>query len=106
MMSTSYSAALVYGLTYNQAVNLTSDEFIDALIDEGDLEIFAPYYDALREDSIVGVAVVETPSYNFKLADPNSFTKSQMDEMEYQATRLTDFFGEDNVKFYLTTVGS
>jgi hypothetical protein len=105
-MSTIYSAALVYGLTYNQAVNLTSDEFIDALINEGDLEIFAPYYDALCEDSIVGTTMVETPSYGFKLADPDSFSESQMNEMEYNGKRLVSLFGEDNLKLYLTTVGS
>jgi hypothetical protein len=105
-MSTSYSAALVYGLTYNQAVNLTSDEFIDAVIDEGDLEIFAPYYDAPREDSIVGVAIVQTNSYSFKEALPSMSEESQLYGLDKQGKRLEKLFGAENLRAYLTTVGS
>ena len=108
-MSTSYSAALVYGLTFKDAVRLEDElglESVKEMIYNGELDVFPPYYDAPYEESIVGVAMVETPSYSFKLADPDSFTEHRMNEMEHNGKRLGRLFGEDNLKLYLTTVGS
>jgi hypothetical protein len=108
-MSTSYSAALVYGLTFKDAVRLEDElglESIKEMIYEGELEVFPPYYDAPYEDSIVGVAIVQTNSYSFKEALPSMSEESQLYGLDKQGKRLEKLFGVDNLKAYLTTVGS
>jgi hypothetical protein len=108
-MSTSYSAALVYGLTFKDAVRLEDElglESIKEMIYEGELDVFPPYYDAPYEDSIVGVAIVQTGSYNFTLADPSALKESNLEHMDAEGRRLEKLFGAENLKAYLTTVGS
>jgi hypothetical protein len=108
-MSTSYSAALVYGLPFKDAVRLEDElglEPIRDMIYDGELEVFPPYYDAPYENSIIGVAIVQTNSYSFTLADPSAIGESNLEHMDKEGKRLEKLFGADNLKVYLTTVGS
>lgn len=56
-MSTEYYARIVVGVPLNE---FTTDE-----VDEYDLDIFQPYYDALMKDSLAGIRVFGSGSYSY-----------------------------------------
>ena len=108
-MSASYSAALVYGLPFKEAIRLEDElglESVKEMIYNGELDVFPPYYDAPYEDSIVGIVVAQTSSYSFMLVDKEMFTEAEEDQLAREATFLEDLFGQSNLYNYLTTVGS
>lgn len=102
-MSTSYSAAFVYGLPYELAESLIDN--IDDLIDEGEIEIFAPYYDASRRESLVGVEIHNSGDYRYRVFKPQDMSDEENKYLNEKCSALAKLFGEDNVEFYLTTVG-
>ena len=55
-MSIDISAMLLYGLPYSDLPEEILEE-VDEMLDEGELEYASPYYDAPRDDWIVGVEI-------------------------------------------------
>lgn len=53
-MGMDVSAKLMYGVSYDDLIDL---EDLDDLLDDGDLDYAAPYYDAPRDEWFVGVEV-------------------------------------------------
>jgi hypothetical protein len=101
-MSTSYHAALVYGLTYELANALINN--LDDLIDEGEIDTFSPYYDDSREESLVGVEIQRSPAYGYREVDVQN-DESAQDRINTEGRALEEIFGEENLKIYITTVG-
>lgn len=45
-------------------------------------------------------------SYSFTLAEPSAIKESNLEHMDEEGKRLEKLFGTENLKVYLTTVGS
>lgn len=73
-MSVEYAAHLIVGLPYSEVVNV---EGIDNMIDDGDIGYSSPYYDAPREDWIVGVRVMSSGDYTCKVVPPSFMRDSE-----------------------------
>lgn len=101
-MSTSYSAALVYGLPYKLADELIDN--LDDLIDSGKIEILPPYYGASRRESLVGVGIQNSGDYGYRVFKPEDLPGEQKAELTKQITAVAELFGQGNVEYYLTTV--
>jgi hypothetical protein len=56
-MGIDISAKLIYGLPYSELPKEILDE-VDEMLDNGDLDYASPYYDAPRDEWIVGVEIV------------------------------------------------
>ena len=61
-MSIVYSAKIVVGLPFNEVF----DSYSDYEEYESELEIISPFYDAGLDDSLVGIVLVGTESYDYK----------------------------------------
>lgn len=101
-MSTSYHAAIVYGLPYELANSLIDN--LDDLIDEGEIDTFSPYYDAYRRESLVGVEIQRSPDYGYREVDVQNDESAQK-RIDTEGKALEEIFGEENLKVYITTVG-
>lgn len=55
-MGIDISAKLIYGLPYSELPDEILDE-VDEMLDTGDLNYASPYYDAPRDEWIVGVEI-------------------------------------------------
>ena len=55
-MGIDISAKLIYGLPYEDIPGEILDE-VDEMLDPGDLDYASPYYDATRDEWIVGVEI-------------------------------------------------
>lgn len=67
-MSSQYKAIILVGLPFKEVFD-TVDEFEDfdyGVNSSTAFEIITPFYDAGLEDSLVGIPLVETNSFNYK----------------------------------------
>lgn len=66
-MSISYSAKIVVGLPFKEVFD-TEDEFEEFYYKHSGVhtEVIQPFHDAGLEDSLVGIPLVETTSFNYK----------------------------------------
>lgn len=55
-MGIDIDAKLIYGIPYSELPDEILDE-VDEMLDNGDLDYASPYYDAARDECIVGVEV-------------------------------------------------
>lgn len=101
-MSTSYHAAIVYGLPYELANSLIDN--LNDLIDEGEIDTFSPYYDAARTDCLIGVEIQRSPDYGYREVDVQN-DESAQERIDTEGKALEEIFGEENLKVYITTVG-
>lgn len=53
-MSIDYDCGIMVGLEYSTACEIWSSDDIDGLLDDCVLECASPYYDAAKEDCIIG----------------------------------------------------
>jgi len=61
-MGVDFSAKVILGLPYSEVKHI---EDIDQMLDYGEIDAAAPYYDAPREDWIVGVELGDSGNYSF-----------------------------------------
>lgn len=91
-MSVTYAACMIVGAPYNEL------NFDMGKIEELGLEVFRPYYDALDEHSLVGLAVQCSPDYGY-VAAPEKYRFDESISFAFaKFFALTDNVG----KFYLT----
>lgn len=72
-MGVEYRAVIVVGLTYEKLTEELSEADkakINERIDGGDLDVWSPFYDAERDDSVVGFVVKQTDDYSWSIFDP------------------------------------
>lgn len=79
-MSISYSAKIVVGLPFNEVFNTVGEfekvAYGNDLLQSTELEIISPFYDAGLDDSLVGIVLVGTGSYNYKEIATNFETQA------------------------------
>lgn len=90
-MGIDISAKLIYGLSYSELPKEILDE-VDEMLDNGDLDYASPYYDAPRDEWIVGVEV-DCWGVNHR-----EFEKSR-DASEWG---IPEIISELDLKFYVT----
>lgn len=66
-MGIEYKAVIVAGLHYSC---FPDKEQLEDLINDGDLDRFAPYYDAPNEDCLFGILVYSSRGSHVPLPDP------------------------------------
>ena len=74
-MGIDMSAKLIYGLPYSDLPEEILEE-VDEMLDNGELEYASPYYDAPRDEWIVGVSINANGESPFDLG----YEISQIDE--------------------------
>ena len=90
-MGIDISAKLIYGTPYSDLPEEIREE-VDEMLDDGSLEYASPYYDAPRDDWIVGVEC--------ELWGDNSSDAAR--EMHIARMKLYDLFKDCDVGFYVT----
>lgn len=71
-MGIAYKAKLLVGLTYEELKHFMDDGYPD----DFDLEYASPYYDAPRDEWVVGVKVGSTSDYDFSYVDEDKITEA------------------------------
>lgn len=87
-MGIRYSAAIVVGLPYEE---LCSDDFLekhdyDDWASEHDIEDVSPYYDADREDWVVGFICKRSPDFAWSTFE---WDQAMVDELKQRFNELT-----------------
>ena len=80
-MGIEYRAVIVVGLTYEKLTEELSEADkakIDERIDGGDLDVWSPFYDAGKDDSVIGFVVKQTDDYSWSIFDPVDVSKRLM----------------------------
>ena len=91
-MSVNYAACMIVGAPYNELGLSIND------IEELGLEVFRPYYDALDEHSLAGLAIQCSPDYMY-VAAPEKYKFDEAISVAFaKFLALTGNVG----KFYLT----
>ena len=74
-MGIDISAKLIYGLPYSDIPEEITEE-VDEMLDDGGLDYASPYYDAPRDEWIVGVEIVAWKKGHYDLG----YEISQIDD--------------------------
>ena len=79
-MSVNISAALIYGLPYSDLPEDILEE-VNEMLDNGELEYASPYYDAPRDEWIVGVEITAWKKGHYDLGDEISQIDDEIPEV-------------------------
>lgn len=79
-MGIEYRAVIVVGLPHDKLMGQYSEEEREELsnrIDCGDIDLFSPYFDAERDDCVVGFVVKQSDDYSYETVDMNELLAKQ-----------------------------
>ena len=84
-MGIDISAKLIYGCNYSDLPEEILEE-VDEMLDDGSLEYASPYYDAPREEWIVGVEADDSNAINIVFVEMSKEEFSSLEQVEVNET--------------------
>ena len=87
-MGIDISAKLIYGLPYSDLPEEILDE-VDEMLDDGELEYASPYYDAPRDEWIVGVEIQVSQQQILTSIKEHSIMEQYRMQMSTQRIRIS-----------------
>lgn len=97
-MGIEYRAVMVLGLPYADFSTATQAQ-IDTEIDGGGIELVQPYFDAPREDSLVGIVLRHSGDYSWVCHEDNPI---KIEEKHKAENKLIELFDGAEPKLYLS----
>lgn len=97
-----YQAAVVVGLPYDELCEkFKDDEALDEMIDNGDIRVWTCYYDAGRDESLIGCNVIFTDDYSWEPLHLDKMAK----QIELAKQRWKNRFPNIDPGVYITVHG-